>query len=139
MNSSWIHQSLKNGHSRSSRNVLNTPLDSSAACSRRRSTTYIPVGVPINDEEAGIKAVRLTGCVYRFVVIPAKAGIQGGETGPDARRPVLCRNNALVSDLPHYILGVASMCHTKTLIPSEFPQVMPLSTVCYQVNSIIII
>ena len=29
-----------------------------------------------NDSEAGIKAIRLPVCVYRFVVIPAKAGIQ---------------------------------------------------------------
>ena len=44
-----------------------------------------PVGVPspriqdflsINDGAARIKAIRLPVCVYRFVVIPAKAGIQ---------------------------------------------------------------
>ena len=34
-----------------------------------------------NDEEARIKATRLPVCVYRFVVIPAKAGIQEGDDG----------------------------------------------------------
>ena len=44
---------------------------------------YIPVGVhPCRracagmTEGARIKAIRLPVCVYRFVVIPAKAGIQ---------------------------------------------------------------
>ena len=43
---------------------------------RHRSTTCIHAGVPINDGAARIEAIRLPVCVYRFVVIPAKAGIQ---------------------------------------------------------------
>ena len=35
----------------------------------------------INDEEARIKAIRVPVRVYRFVVIPAKAGIQEGRGG----------------------------------------------------------
>ena len=66
MNLSWIHQHFKNGHFRSNGNGLPKPLDSSL----RR-----------NDGEAGIKAIRLPVCVYCFVVIPAKAGIQEGDDG----------------------------------------------------------
>ena len=33
-------------------------------------------GLRRNDGAARIKAIRLPVCVYRFVVIPAKAGIQ---------------------------------------------------------------
>ena len=49
-----------------------------------------PVGVPsrriqdflsINDGAARIKAIRLLVCIYRFVVIPAKAGIQEDDDG----------------------------------------------------------
>ena len=66
MNPSRIYQSFKNGHSRRSGNVLNTPLDS---------------GLRRNDEESRIKAIRAPVRVYRFVVIPAKAGIQEGDDG----------------------------------------------------------
>ena len=66
-------------------------------CSRRRSTTYIPVGVSINDGRGefwlsqspraflfrltwSVQPLRVTRCVYPPIVIPAKAGIQ--ETRP---------------------------------------------------------
>ena len=53
------------------------------AAGRRGSTTYVPVGVGRlfqtcllqagrNDGGQGFKAIRLTGCVYRFIV---KAGL----------------------------------------------------------------
>ena len=66
MNPSRTYQSFKNGHSRRSGNVLIKPLDS---------------GLRRNDGVAKIKAIRLPVCVYRFVVIPAKAGIQEGDDG----------------------------------------------------------
>ena len=47
-------------------NAYNKPLDS---------------GLRRNDGEARIKAIKLPVCVYRFVVIPAKAGIQEGDEG----------------------------------------------------------
>ena len=70
-------QHLKNGHSRSSGNVLLKPLDSGL---RRAATGLLPSRriqdfLSINDGEARIKAIRLPVCVYCFVVIPAKAGI----------------------------------------------------------------
>ena len=83
MNPSRIYQSFKNGHSRSSGNVLNQSLDSGL---RRAAPGILPSRriqdfLSINDGEAKIKTVRLPVCVYRFVVIPAKAGIQEGDDG----------------------------------------------------------
>ena len=43
--------------------------------------TFLDSGLRRNDSEAGIKAIRLPVCVYRFVVIPAQAGIQEGNDG----------------------------------------------------------
>ena len=62
--------------------ILIKPLDSSAFV----PDTALPpasmqAGLRRNDEEAKIKAIRLPVCVYRFVVIPAKAGIQEGDDG----------------------------------------------------------
>ena len=51
------------GHPRPGGDGLNKPLDS---------------GLRRNDGEARVKAISLPECIYRFVVIPAKAGIQAG-------------------------------------------------------------
>ena len=74
MNPSRIYQSFKNGHSRSSGNVLIKPLDS---------------GLRRNDGGvAKIKVIRLPACVYHFVVIPAKARLQdvGGRAASGTSR-----------------------------------------------------
>ena len=62
MNPSWIHLG----------GLFPTPLYQPAC---------MQAGLRRNDGEARIKAVRLPVCVYRVVVIPAKAGIQEGDDG----------------------------------------------------------